>query len=110
MLRPVLDPSCSQNAPLKSCIEKMYAAGKVVAADCHGPIALPQCNKANGEPLVKGLEVTGFSDTEEAAVGLTEKVPFLVEAKMVRAAAAGRRRRRYYLCARRAPLSTLPLR
>jgi len=44
---------------------------------------LPQCNKPNGEPLVKGLDVTGFSDTEEAAVGLTEKVPFLVEAKMI---------------------------
>lgn len=69
------------NAALKSCIEKMYNAGKIVAADCHGPIALAQCVKPNGEALVKGLAVTCFSDTEEAAVGLTEKVPFLVEAK-----------------------------
>ena len=34
---------------------------------------------ANGNPLVKGKKVTGFTNSEEAAVGLTEVVPFLVE-------------------------------
>ena len=47
----------------------------------HGPIALAQCVKPNGEPLVKGMSVTGFTDTEEAAVGYTNDVPFLIESK-----------------------------
>ena len=51
-----------------------YAAGKVVCLDCHGPIALTNCKKPDGEPLVKGLKVTGFTDAEETAVGLAEKV------------------------------------
>lgn len=69
------------NALLTKTIETQYAAGKPVAADCHGPIALCGCVKPDGTPLVKGLNVTCFTDTEEAAVGLTEKVPFLVENK-----------------------------
>ena len=69
------------NATLKAAIETVYGAGKPVAADCHGPIALAQCVKADGSPLVAGGPVTGFSDSEEAAVGLTEVVPFLIEAK-----------------------------
>lgn len=69
------------NPTVISCIETMYAAGKIVALDCHGPIALTNCKKANGEPLVKGLKVTGFTDAEETAVGLHEKVPFLIESK-----------------------------
>jgi len=63
-------PNCK---PLIECIEKMYADGKVVAADCHGPVALFNCKKPNGEPLVKGLDVTGFSNTEEGAVSLMDK-------------------------------------
>jgi len=69
------------NATLKAAIETVYNAGKVVAADCHGPICLAQCNKADGTPLVAGLECTGFTNSEEAAVQLTEKVPFLIETK-----------------------------
>ena len=52
-------------------------ASKLVAADCHGPIALAQCAKPDGTPLVAGLEVTCFSDVEEDQVGQTEAVkPF----------------------------------
>jgi putative intracellular protease/amidase len=69
------------NATLKAAIETVYGAGKPVAADCHGPIALAQCVKADGSPLVAGGPVTGFSDSEEAAVGLTDVVPFLIETK-----------------------------
>ena len=58
----------------------MYAS-KLVAADCHGPIALAQCAKPDGTPLVAGLEVTGFSDVEEGQVGQTGNVPFLIESK-----------------------------
>mmetsp|Transcript_107154 Transcript_107154/g.303015 ORF Transcript_107154/g.303015 Transcript_107154/m.303015 type:complete len:237 (-) Transcript_107154:517-1227(-) len=62
-----------KNAALIGLIEKMHAEGKVVAADCHGPVALLNCKKPNGEPLVKGLDVTGFSNTEENAVQHMEK-------------------------------------
>ena len=60
-------------------IERLYAAGRPVAAVCHGPAVLRRAKGADGAPLVKGKTVTGFSNTEEAAVGLTDVVPFLVE-------------------------------
>jgi putative intracellular protease/amidase len=60
-------------------IETMYGAGKVVAAVCHAPGAFRHAKTPDGLPLVKGKKVTGFADTEEAAVGLSEIVPFLVE-------------------------------
>ncbi len=60
-------------------IERIYAAGKPVAAVCHGPAVLRDAKGPDGAPLVKGKKVTGFANTEEAAVGLTDIVPFLVE-------------------------------
>ena len=60
-------------------IERLYAAGKPVAAVCHGPAVLRRAKGPDGAPLVKGKTVTGFSNTEEAAVDLTNVVPFLVE-------------------------------
>ncbi len=60
-------------------IERLAAAGKPVAAVCHGPAVLRDATGAAGAPLVKGKTVTGFSTTEEAAVGLTDVVPFSVE-------------------------------
>ncbi|NVO85989.1 type 1 glutamine amidotransferase domain-containing protein [Hymenobacter terrestris] len=60
-------------------IENMYAAGKPVAAVCHAPAVLRHTKAANGEPLVKGKSVAGFTNTEEEAVQLTNVVPFLVE-------------------------------
>jgi putative cofactor-binding repeat protein len=60
-------------------IERLHAAGRPVAAVCHGPAVLRRARDADGAPLVKGKTVTGFSNTEEAAVGLTDVVPFLVE-------------------------------
>jgi putative intracellular protease/amidase len=60
-------------------IEALYAAGKPVAAVCHGPAAFRHARAPDGAPLVRGKSVTGFADTEEAAVQLTKVVPFLVE-------------------------------
>ena len=57
----------------------MHADGKPVAAVCHGPGVFRHTKGQDGSPLVKGKSVTGFSNTEEAAVGLTQVVPFLVE-------------------------------
>jgi putative intracellular protease/amidase len=60
-------------------IENFYKNNKPVAFVCHAPAALLKVKAPDGEPLVKGKEVTGFSDTEEEAVKLTKVVPFLLE-------------------------------
>ena len=60
-------------------IEDFYNHQKPIAFVCHAPAALFKVKGEDGEPLVKGREVTGFSDTEEEAVGLTKIVPFLLE-------------------------------
>ena len=60
-------------------IESMAVAGKTISAVCHAPGVLKNVKAADGSPLVKGKKVTGFTNTEEAAVKLTDIVPFLVE-------------------------------
>jgi putative intracellular protease/amidase len=65
-------------------IETMYAAGKPVSAVCHAPGVLRHAKAADGSPLVQGKKVTGFTNTEEAAVQLTDIVPFLVENELVK--------------------------
>lgn len=60
-------------------IEAMLAAGKPVAAVCHAPGVLRHPKTSDGTSVVQGRTVTGFSNSEEDAVGLTEIVPFLVE-------------------------------
>jgi putative intracellular protease/amidase len=60
-------------------IESFLAAGKPVALVCHAPGALRHVKTPEGRPLVEGKKVTGFTNTEEEAVGLTKVVPFLVE-------------------------------
>ena len=60
-------------------IETLLAAGKPVAAVCHAPGVLRHAKAPDGAPLVKGRAVTGFSNSEEEAAGLTAVVPFLVE-------------------------------
>lgn len=65
-------------------IEAMVGAGKTVSAVCHAPGVLRHVKAADGSPLVKGKNVTGFTNTEEAAVQLTDVVPFLVEDMLVK--------------------------
>jgi len=60
-------------------IEDFYNTQKPIAFVCHAPAALLKVKAKNGDPLIKGKKVTGFSDTEEEAVGLTKVVPFLLE-------------------------------
>lgn len=60
-------------------IESTHVAGKPVAAVCHAPAVFRRAVGRDGLPLVRGKSVTGFTNTEEAAVGLTDVVPFLVE-------------------------------
>lgn len=60
-------------------IEAFLAAGKPAALVCHAPGVLRHVKKPDGTPLVEGKKVTGFTNSEEEAVGLTNVVPFLVE-------------------------------
>ncbi|MFT5214519.1 MAG: putative intracellular protease/amidase [Patiriisocius sp.] len=60
-------------------IEKFNSQEKPIAFVCHAPAALKNVKNADGTPLVKGKKVTGFTNTEEAAVQLTTIVPFLIE-------------------------------
>lgn len=60
-------------------IETFARGDRPVALVCHAPGVLRHVKGADGQPLVKGRRVTGFTNTEEAAVQLTDIVPFLVE-------------------------------
>ena len=73
----------AQDADSIRLIETMLAAGKPVAAVCHAPGVLGRVKGPDGAAVVKHKRVTGFTNTEEAAVGLTEVVPFLVEDMLV---------------------------
>ena len=65
-------------------IEAMVAANKPVASVCHAPAVLLKAKAPNGEPLVKGKKVAGFTNSEEDAVQLTDVVPLLVEDELIR--------------------------
>ena len=65
-------------------IQATLAAGKPVSLVCHAPGVLRHVKAPDGTPLVQGRDVTGFTNTEEEAVGLTEIVPFLVEDELKR--------------------------
>ena len=63
----------------KRLIETFIASDRPVGAVCHAPAVFRHTTGADGKPLVSGRRVTGFSNSEEDAVGLTGIVPFLVE-------------------------------
>jgi putative intracellular protease/amidase len=69
----------AEDASSIAMIEHAIAAGKPVATVCHAPGVLRHAKASDGRPLVAGKAVTGFSNSEEQAVGLTDVVPFLVE-------------------------------
>ncbi|BCT89203.1 type 1 glutamine amidotransferase domain-containing protein [Acinetobacter variabilis] len=74
---PLWDLANDQNSI--SLIEQTLQANKPVALVCHAPGVLRDVKNAEGRPIVEGKSVTGFSNTEEDGVGLTDIVPFLVE-------------------------------
>ena len=69
----------AEDAASIALIEAMLGAGKPVALVCHAPGVLRDVKDVNGDPVVQGKAVTGFTNTEEQAAGLTKIVPFLVE-------------------------------
>jgi putative intracellular protease/amidase len=70
------------DAGVQRAVEQAEAAGRVIAAVCHGPAGLVTARRADGEPLVAGKRVTAFTNAEEDAVGLTTVVPFLLESRL----------------------------
>lgn len=74
---PLWDLSSDKNSV--KLIEAFYNNNKPIAFVCHAPAALKNVKSLDGQPLVKGKKVTGFTNTEEEAVKLTRVVPFLVE-------------------------------
>ncbi len=68
-------------------LEAFQQAGKPIALVCHAPCALLKVKLPNGDLLLNGKNVTGFSNTEEAAVKLTEVVPFSLEDELIKAGA-----------------------
>lgn len=74
----------SDNSYSAALIEATLQAGKPVAAVCHAPIVLKNVKDTEGEPYIKGRAVTGFANSEEEGVGLTDVVPYLVEDELVK--------------------------
>ncbi|MBV8636684.1 MAG: type 1 glutamine amidotransferase domain-containing protein [Candidatus Eremiobacteraeota bacterium] len=73
----------AESADSKALLESFYNAGKPIALVCHSPGVLRHVTY-QGEPLVKGKCVAGFTNGEEAAMQLTDVVPFLVEDELMR--------------------------
>jgi len=72
----------ADNSEVGKIAAQIYEHGGPVGAVCHGPAGLLSVKLSNGEHLVKGKKVTGFSNEEEEAAGLTKVVPFSLEDKL----------------------------
>ncbi len=70
------------NAALAKVAADVYESGGVVAAVCHGPAGLVNIKLSDGSYLLQDKEVSAFTNEEEAAVGLTEVVPFLLQTRL----------------------------
>jgi putative intracellular protease/amidase len=68
---------------LAACIADLDSRGQPVAAVCHGPAGLLGVTRRNGDALVSGRRVTGFTNSEERRVGLAKIVPFLLQDRLV---------------------------
>jgi len=71
-----------ENADLIRLLGEYDRDRKVIAAVCHGPAALINAKKANGEPLVAGKTVTAYTAAEEVAAKLDKAVPFMLETEL----------------------------
>lgn len=70
------------SARLADVLSDAWGQGKVLSAVCHGPVGLINVRDVDGKPLVAGRRVSAFTNTEEAAAGLTGVVPFLLETRL----------------------------
>jgi putative intracellular protease/amidase len=72
----------AQTEAVRRAVAQAWEAGAVVGAVCHGPSGLLNATLSDGTPLIAGRRVTGFTNAEEAAAGLTDVVPFLLETEL----------------------------
>ena len=72
----------ARSETLAKLVGRTFDAGGIVAAVCHGPAGLIAAVRADGRPVVEGLRVNAFTDAEEAAVKLTDVVPFALETRL----------------------------
>lgn len=72
----------AQSPALAGTITRAWAEGAVVGAVCHGPAGLTEARATDGQPLVAGRRVNGFTNAEEDAAGLTHVVPYLLESRL----------------------------
>jgi putative intracellular protease/amidase len=71
------------NKIVKQLLEDFNIEEKPIAAVCHGVVGLLSLQNDNGELLIKGKQLTGFSNSEEESAGLTGVVPFLLETELL---------------------------
>ena len=71
-----------QSDALARIVGRIFDRGAMVGAVCHGPAGLIEAKTADGTPIVSGRRINSFTDAEEAAVGLVNAVPFLVESSL----------------------------
>lgn len=74
----------TDNTDSIALIESFLKADKAVATVCHASAALLNVKQASGDFAIKGKAVTGFANTEEEAVALTQVVPFLLEDELIK--------------------------
>jgi putative intracellular protease/amidase len=84
----------AESAVSIALLEAFYGSGKPIALVCHSPGVLRHVTH-EGQPLVKGKQVTGFTNGEEAEVKLTQVVPFLVEDELLRLGAVFEKRKNW---------------
>lgn len=70
------------NKDVQRVAAKIYESGGIVSAICHGPAALVDLKLSNGEYLVKGKNVSAFTDSEENDMSMTKVMPFLLKSKL----------------------------
>jgi putative intracellular protease/amidase len=75
----------ADNSTSHAIVNEFAAANRIVAAVCHGPAALARVKDSSGASFLADVDVTGFSDDEEAAVGLASAMPFSLEQELRRA-------------------------
>ena len=73
----------AEDGDSKTLIEAFAASGRPIGAVCHAPAVFKHPKRADGSPFVAGRKVTGFTNSEEEGVGLTDVVPFLVENMLI---------------------------
>ena len=70
------------NTTVSQLLEEFYRANKPIGSVCHGVVALLDLQNERGEPVIKGKQITAFSNSEEESARLTKIVPFLLETKL----------------------------